>query len=51
MAAFPRTEADIIALADEMIAGLTAKPGVVPAPLVEPPAGKGPESNRVYAVL
>ncbi len=35
MATFPRTEPEIIALAEEMIAGLTANPTVYPAPPVD----------------
>jgi len=36
VATFPRTEADIIALADQIIAGLTAHPDVFPSPLTDP---------------
>ena len=36
MATFPRTEADILALVDQMIAGLIANPTVFPAPLADP---------------
>jgi hypothetical protein len=36
VATFPRTEADIVALADQMIAGLTANPDIFPAPLTDP---------------
>jgi len=34
MAQFPTTEANVVVLADEMIAGLTANPLVYPAPPV-----------------